>query len=145
VVGVFPSSPILPGLADVLREWPQCLPDVKAALPPPRPKLVGWRNGHPVFAKEQPVSPELERSTWDTMTVEAKVVWARKFWRHLAQKISAARNAGCKAVILPKENEREVANFSPDLYKGMRLIFVETLRNDFRGDVQQTAQPSSPA
>jgi ATP-dependent Lon protease len=50
----------------------------------------------------------------------------------LAQKISAARNAGCKAVILPKENEREVGNFSSDLYRGMRLIFVEKADEAFQ-------------
>jgi ATP-dependent Lon protease len=35
-------------------------------------------------------------------------------------------------VILPKENEREVGNFSPDLYKGMRLIFVEKADEAFQ-------------
>ena len=50
----------------------------------------------------------------------------------LAQKIVAARNSGCKAVILPKENEPEVGHFSPDLYKGMRLIFVEKADEAFQ-------------
>ena len=50
----------------------------------------------------------------------------------LAQKIAAAREAGCKTVILPKENEREVNDFPPDIYKGMRLIFVEKADEAFQ-------------
>jgi len=43
----------------------------------------------------------------------------------LAQKFAAARDAGARVVILPKENEREVRNFPPDVYRGLRLVFVE--------------------
>ena len=49
----------------------------------------------------------------------------------LAQKIAAARDAGCRAVILPKDNEREVREFPPDLYRGLRLIFVEKAEEAF--------------
>jgi ATP-dependent Lon protease len=50
----------------------------------------------------------------------------------LAQKISAARAAGCRAVILPKENEREVSQFPEDISKGMRLIYVEKAEEAFK-------------
>jgi ATP-dependent Lon protease len=50
----------------------------------------------------------------------------------LAQKISAARAAGCQAVILPKDNEREVKEFPPSIYKGMRVIFVEKADEAFQ-------------
>jgi ATP-dependent Lon protease len=43
----------------------------------------------------------------------------------LAQKIAAARDAGARVLILPKENEREVRDFPPDVYRGLRLVFVE--------------------
>lgn len=43
----------------------------------------------------------------------------------LAQKVAAARNAGARVIILPKENEREVRDFPPDVSQDVRLIFVE--------------------
>jgi ATP-dependent Lon protease len=50
----------------------------------------------------------------------------------LAQKIAAARDAGCRAVILPKDNEREVRDFPPDVYRGLRLVFVEKADEAFQ-------------
>ncbi|MDO8723032.1 MAG: BREX system Lon protease-like protein BrxL [Syntrophales bacterium] len=50
----------------------------------------------------------------------------------LAQKIAAAHEAGCKAVVLPKENERETNDLPPEIYKGMRLIFVEKADEAFK-------------
>jgi ATP-dependent Lon protease len=49
----------------------------------------------------------------------------------LAQKIVAARDAGCHGVILPKENEREVREFPKDVYRDMRLIFVDKAEEAF--------------
>lgn len=49
----------------------------------------------------------------------------------LAQKIAAARDAGCRVVILPKENEREVSEFPPDLCRNLRLVFVENADEAF--------------
>ena len=43
----------------------------------------------------------------------------------LAQKLAAARDAGSRVVILPKDNEREVKEFPPDVCRGLRLVFVE--------------------
>jgi len=50
----------------------------------------------------------------------------------VAQKIAAARNAGARVVILPKENEREVQDLPPDIYKGVRLVFVERADEAFQ-------------
>jgi ATP-dependent Lon protease len=50
----------------------------------------------------------------------------------LAQKVAAAHEAGCKAVVLPKENERETNDLPPEIYKGMRLIFVEKADEAFK-------------
>jgi len=50
----------------------------------------------------------------------------------LAQKIAAARDAGCRVVILPQENEREVKEFPPDVYRGLRLVFVENAEEAFQ-------------
>jgi ATP-dependent Lon protease len=49
----------------------------------------------------------------------------------LAQKIAAARDAGCRVVILPKENEREVSEFPADVYRGLRLVFVRKAEEAF--------------
>jgi len=43
----------------------------------------------------------------------------------IAQKIAAARDAGARMVILPKENEREVGELPKDVYRGLSLLFVE--------------------
>ena len=50
----------------------------------------------------------------------------------LAQKIAAARDAGCKVVLLPKENEREVKEYPDELSKGMRLIFIDKADEAFK-------------
>lgn len=49
----------------------------------------------------------------------------------MAQKIAAARDAGSRVVILPKDNEREVREFPPDVYRGLRLVFVEKAEEAF--------------
>jgi ATP-dependent Lon protease len=49
----------------------------------------------------------------------------------LAQKIAAARDAGSRVVILPKDNEREVLEFPPDVYRGLRLVFVDKAEDAF--------------
>jgi len=50
----------------------------------------------------------------------------------LAQKIAAARDAGAKKVILPKENQREVEDYPPDVSRGLRLVFVEKADEAFQ-------------
>jgi ATP-dependent Lon protease len=49
----------------------------------------------------------------------------------LAQKLAAARDAGVRTVILPKENEREIPELPPDVYRGMRLVLVEKAEEAF--------------
>lgn len=49
----------------------------------------------------------------------------------LAQKIAAARDAGSRVVILPKDNEREVREFPTDVHRGLRLVFVERAEEAF--------------
>ena len=50
----------------------------------------------------------------------------------VAAEQAAAREAGCKAVILPKENERETNDLPPEIYKGIRLIFAEKADEAFK-------------
>jgi len=50
----------------------------------------------------------------------------------VAQKLAAARDAGCRVVILPKDNEREVRELPPDVYRGLRLAFVEKAAEAFQ-------------
>jgi ATP-dependent Lon protease len=50
----------------------------------------------------------------------------------LAQKIAAARDAGCKTVVLPKDNEKEVRDFPKDVYRDLRLVFVDDAEEAFK-------------
>lgn len=50
----------------------------------------------------------------------------------LAQKVAAAHKAGCRAVVLPSENEREFNDLPPNIYEGMRVIFVERADEAFQ-------------
>ncbi|MGA2701013.1 MAG: BREX system Lon protease-like protein BrxL [Isosphaeraceae bacterium] len=50
----------------------------------------------------------------------------------LAQKIAAARDAGSRKVILPKENQREVDEFPSEVSSGLQLVFVEKADEAFR-------------
>ena len=50
----------------------------------------------------------------------------------LAQKIAAARDAGSRKVILPKENKREVDEYPPEVSRGVQLVFVEKAEEAFR-------------
>lgn len=50
----------------------------------------------------------------------------------IAQKLAAARDAGVRLVILPKENEREVAELPKDVYRGLSLLFVEKAEDAFK-------------
>lgn len=50
----------------------------------------------------------------------------------LARKIAAARDAGARKVILPKENKREVDEFLPDVSRGLHLVFVEKADEAFQ-------------
>lgn len=43
----------------------------------------------------------------------------------IAQKIAVARDAGARLVIVPKENEREVAELPSYVTQGLRVLFVE--------------------
>ena len=45
----------------------------------------------------------------------------------LEEKILAARRSGIKKVILPYENRNKVRTFSPEIKKGLKLVFVKNL------------------
>ena len=45
----------------------------------------------------------------------------------LKEKLLAARRAGIKAVVFPKENERDLTEFSPEVYRGMTLYPVQSI------------------
>lgn len=50
----------------------------------------------------------------------------------LAQRIAAARDAGARVVLLPRENEREVKELPADISRGLRLIFIEKADEAFQ-------------
>jgi len=50
----------------------------------------------------------------------------------LAQRIAAARDAGARVVLLPRENEREVKELPTDISRGLRLIFIEKADDAFQ-------------
>lgn len=46
----------------------------------------------------------------------------------LKEKILAAKTAGIKMVLVPKENEKDVAEISKEIKSGMQLVYVEHMR-----------------
>ncbi len=50
----------------------------------------------------------------------------------VAQKIAAARDAGAKVVIVPKDNGREIAELPPQVYEGLRIVLVEKAEDAFK-------------
>ena len=47
----------------------------------------------------------------------------------LKEKVLAAREAGIKTLLLPKRNERDLAEISPDLTSGLTLHFVDHMHD----------------
>ncbi|MGN0334511.1 MAG: endopeptidase La [Lachnospiraceae bacterium] len=45
----------------------------------------------------------------------------------LKEKILAAKNAGIKTVLVPKKNEKDVAEISPEIKKNVEILYVETM------------------
>ena len=46
----------------------------------------------------------------------------------LKEKILAAKNAGIKTVIVPAKNKRDVEEISPEIKKGLRIVYAETMK-----------------
>lgn len=47
----------------------------------------------------------------------------------LKEKILAAKNAGIVTVCVPKKNEKDIAEISPEIKKGLEIVFVETMQD----------------
>lgn len=47
----------------------------------------------------------------------------------LKEKTLAAKNAGIKTICVPKKNEKDIAEISTELKKGLNIIFVEQMRD----------------
>ena len=45
----------------------------------------------------------------------------------LKEKILAAKNAGIKTVLVPKKNEKDIEEISPEIKRGIEIIFVENM------------------
>ena len=45
----------------------------------------------------------------------------------LKEKILAAKNAGIKTVLVPKKNEKDIAEISAEIKRGIEIVFVETM------------------
>lgn len=45
----------------------------------------------------------------------------------LKEKILAAKNAGIKTVLVPKKNEKDIEEISPEIKRGIEILFVETM------------------
>ncbi|NLN84737.1 MAG: endopeptidase La [Candidatus Cloacimonetes bacterium] len=46
----------------------------------------------------------------------------------LKEKILAAKRAGIKQLILPRENQESISDFAPDILEGMQIIWVDTVK-----------------
>lgn len=47
----------------------------------------------------------------------------------LKEKILAAKNAGIKTVCVPKKNEKDIDEISPEIKKGLKIVFVEQMKD----------------
>ena len=47
----------------------------------------------------------------------------------LKEKTLAAKNAGIKTVCVPKKNEKDILEISPEIKKGLEIVFVETMQD----------------
>ena len=46
----------------------------------------------------------------------------------LKEKILAAKNAGIVTVCVPKKNEKDIAEISPEIKKGLGIVYVEHMQ-----------------
>lgn len=47
----------------------------------------------------------------------------------LKEKTLAAKNAGIKAICVPKKNEKDIDEISPEIKKGLKIVFVEQMKD----------------
>ena len=47
----------------------------------------------------------------------------------LKEKTLAAKNAGIKTICVPKKNEKDIDEISPDIKKGLEIVFVEQMKD----------------
>lgn len=47
----------------------------------------------------------------------------------LKEKTLAAKNAGIKTVLVPKKNEKDIAEISDEILKGLKIVYVETMED----------------
>ena len=47
----------------------------------------------------------------------------------LKEKTLAAKNAGIKTVCVPKKNQKDILEISPEIKKGLEIVFVETMQD----------------
>ena len=47
----------------------------------------------------------------------------------LKQKTLAAKNAGIKTICVPKKNEKDIDEISPEIKKGLKIVFVEQMKD----------------
>ena len=45
----------------------------------------------------------------------------------LKEKLLAAKNAGIATVIVPKKNEKDLEEISPEIKKGLEILYAETM------------------
>ena len=47
----------------------------------------------------------------------------------LKEKTLAAKNAGIKTICVPKKNEKDIDEISPEIKKGLEIVFVEQMKD----------------
>ena len=47
----------------------------------------------------------------------------------MKEKTLAAKNAGIKTICVPKKNEKDVEEISPEIKKGLEIVFVEQMKD----------------
>ncbi len=63
----------------------------------------------------------------------------------IKEKVLAARRARVSSIILPALNKRDLDEVPKELFKDIRFVFVDHMRNVFKEALKEKVAPSIPA
>ena len=58
----------------------------------------------------------------------------------LKEKTLAAKNAGMKTVLVPKKNEKDIAEIPAEILEGLKIVYVETMEEVFEHSLVKKAE-----
>ncbi|MCR5356291.1 MAG: endopeptidase La [Lachnospiraceae bacterium] len=60
----------------------------------------------------------------------------------LKEKTLAAKNAGIKTVLVPKKNDKDIAEISDEILKGLKIVYVETMEDVLKEALVKKERPA---